>query len=134
MNIVNPVLEEFAGMSLFLESVALIANPVMRYKVITNGFKDLEELAKKKPSHAKQACSVIRKSTGTALTKDISTDQEEVLKRLIQWCIYTYVVGRDLDFDDATEENLQLAGEWFTLKETAHQRFPSLVTLIAMRC
>ena len=117
MNIVNPVLEEYSGMSLFLEEVALITNPIMRYKVITNGFKDLEELAKKKPEHAQKACSVIRKSTGSVLTKDISIDQELVLKRLIQYCIYIYVVNRELNFEGATEENLNLVGEWFDLKE-----------------
>jgi hypothetical protein len=77
MATINAVLEEYAGMSVFLENLALITNPTMRYKVITNGFKDLEDLAKKKSEHAKLACNVIRKSTGTVQTKDISTDQEE---------------------------------------------------------
>jgi hypothetical protein len=114
---VNAVLEEYAGMSVFLENVALITNPTMRYKVIINGFKDLEDLTKMDPDHAKLACNVIRKSTGTAQTKDISTDQETILKRLIQWCIYTYIVERDLDLEDATPENLQRVGEWFKLLE-----------------
>ena len=52
----------------------------MRYKVITNGFEDLDELAKMDPGHAKKACDVIRKSTGSVMTKDISTKQELVLK------------------------------------------------------
>jgi hypothetical protein len=43
------------------------------------------------PEHAKLACNVIRKSTGTAQTEDISTKQENILKKLIQWCIYCVV-------------------------------------------
>jgi hypothetical protein len=82
---VNAVLEELAGMSVFFEEAALMPNPVMRCKVITNGFQDLEDLAKMDPEHAKLACNVIRKSTGTAQTKDISTKQENILKSLIQW-------------------------------------------------
>jgi hypothetical protein len=70
---VNQVLEVFAGMSVFLEEVAMMPNPVMRYKVISNDFQDLEELAQMDSEHAKLACNVIRKSTGTAQTKDIST-------------------------------------------------------------
>ena len=63
MTVVNPVLEEYSGMSDFLERVAKIKNPIMRYKVITNGFEDLEELAKMDPEHAQRSCNVIRKST-----------------------------------------------------------------------
>ena len=77
MDIVNPVLENNPGMSLFLEEVAKITNPIMRYKVITNGFEDLDELAKMDPGHAKRACDVIRKSTGSVLTKDISIGSGE---------------------------------------------------------
>jgi hypothetical protein len=40
----NAVLEEFAGISVFLEEVAMMTNPVMRYTVISNGFQDLEDL------------------------------------------------------------------------------------------
>ena len=116
MAIVNPVLKAHAGMSLFLEKVAKITHPILKYKVITNGFDDLDELAKMEPEHAERACNVIRKSTGSVLTKDISTKQELVLKRLIQWAIYTYIVGRDLDLDDATAENLKKVGEYFTQK------------------
>jgi hypothetical protein len=90
---------------------------VMRHKVITNGFQDLEDLAKMDPEHVKLACNVIRKSTGTAQTKDISTKQENILKSLIQWCIYTYVGERVIDLADATPENLLRVAEWFKLLE-----------------
>jgi hypothetical protein len=113
----NAVLEESAGMSVFFEEVALMPNPTMRCKVITNGFQDLEDLAKMDPEHAKLAWNVIRKSTGTAQTKDISTKQENVLKSLIQWCIDTYIVGRDVDLADATPEDLERVSEWFKLLE-----------------
>ena len=113
MAMVNPVLEAHAGMALFLEKVAKITHPILRYKVIINRFDDLDELAQMEPEHAARTCNVIRKSTGSLLTKDISTKQELVLKRLIQWAIFTYMVGRDLDLDDATAENLKKVGEYF---------------------
>jgi hypothetical protein len=100
---VNAVLEEFAGMSVFLENVAKMPNPMMRHKGITSGFKDLEELAKKNPEHAKLACDIIRKSTGTAAVKDISIEQQTILKRFIRWCTYTYLVERELDLNDVRQ-------------------------------
>ena len=95
MAMVNPVLEANAGMALFLEKVAKITHPILRYKVITNGFDDLDELAQMEPEHAARTCNVIRRSTGSVLTKDISTKQELVLKRLIQWAIFSYMIGRE---------------------------------------
>ena len=110
----DPVLLANPEMNQFLEKVAKITHPVMRYKVIVNGFDDLEELAKMEPDHAARTCTVIRRSTGSVLTKDISINQELVLKRLVQWAVITYMVGRPLDLADATAANLQLVGAYFT--------------------
>ena len=76
MAMVTPVLAANAEMNTFLEKAAKITHPIMRYKVIINGFDDLEELAKMEPEHASRTCTVIRRSTGSVLTKDISTNQE----------------------------------------------------------
>jgi hypothetical protein len=112
--LVDPVLLANPEMNAFLEKVAKITHPIMRYKVINNGFDDLEELAKMEPEHAARTCTVIRRSTGSVLTKDISTNQELVLKRLVQWAIITYMIGRPLDLADATATKLQEVGTYFT--------------------
>jgi hypothetical protein len=77
----------------------------------------LEDLAKNDKDCAKDVCNFIRKQTGDSGAKDISMTQQAVLKRLIQWSACAYIVGREFDFDEATEESLNDVGEWFDLLE-----------------
>jgi hypothetical protein len=115
---IQDILDENLEMSEFFEIEAQVDDAEQRSKVIKGGFWDLPDPQTKTVEFAQQVCKVIRAQGGSHDATNVSVFTEMGLSRLIQCCVYIYMVQRPLDYAAINQDHLVRTSEWFdSLKE-----------------
>ena len=107
------VYQQYLEMNDVLEYTLNIHNVFMRSRLLKLGLRDLEHLCKQDRGYAKRICTSIKKLPGVEATKSIPEDTEALLGRAQQWCVYNYMVKRDLDALVVEEDTIRPMGKWF---------------------
>ena len=103
-----------ANMQQYLEDVLQMNPQGKRQKFQEAGVTTLNALVRKSDEFAHKASQTIRKSTtGQALARDVTLEEESRLHRLVIFCRFRYVIQRPIAFGVATLENLEEVTTWY---------------------
>ena len=101
-------------MQQYLENVLQMNPQGKRQKFQEAGVTTLAALVRKSDEFAHKASQTIRKSTtGQALARDVTLEEESRLHRLVIFCRFRYVIQRPIAFGVATPENLEEVTTWY---------------------
>ena len=103
-----------ANMGEFLYYIMGVEDDDMSDKIRAEGYNNMEALLKRDKKWVTQLRTRINKSTtGTPESKDMTTQHEESLWKAVVWAKYTYITQRDLDYNLATFDAIEMVYEWY---------------------
>ena len=99
-------------MSDYLENTIGVGNIILRSRLAREGFtNNLGFLSSKDDKYVTKVASSIRKQGG-AVGGLMTVNLEETLTHFVRWTRCTHLTQRNLDFADATIDNITAVGVW----------------------
>ena len=98
----------------YLQRVIGVEREGSRDLLIRNGFRSFDYLVGVGKDHVKDKLTAIRRmKSDPEEDYQIPTDVDDLLKCLVVWCKFTYLTQQDLDFDEATLEEIRDVYHWW---------------------
>ena len=96
-------LQVHTEMSDYLENTLGVANPTLRFNIMSNGFRTAANLVNKEKGFVHKLCQNVRKnSAGTAINRSVTAELEEELDHTLLWIKYRCQTQRNTSLVEAT--------------------------------
>ena len=100
-------------MSDYLENTLGVANPTLRFNIMSNGFRTAANLVNKEKGFVHKLCQNVRKnSAGTAINRSVTAELEEELDHTLLWIKCRYQTQRSPSLVEATVAQVEAVSTW----------------------